>query len=143
MTTTLTPNLMTEDVNKSINFYCERLGFRFLAGYPEEDNRMREVYSPNTPLQWAMLGRDGAMLMFQSRNSIGDDYAPLGDLPLGASAALYIEVENLGSLLAGLGDGVKTVVAERTTFYGMREVWIEDNNGYILVLAQKAQDNSA
>jgi hypothetical protein len=35
MTTTLPSNLMTESVNTTINFYCERLGIHFLAGYSE------------------------------------------------------------------------------------------------------------
>jgi uncharacterized glyoxalase superfamily protein PhnB len=129
---------MTENVNASINFYLEQLGFTFLAGYSQTDNTMYQQYAPENPLQWAMLGRDEARLMFQSRSSIGEDYAPLGDQPLGASAALYIELADLDTLLAGLDHRVETLVPERTTFYGMREVWIKDNNGYILVLAQKS-----
>jgi len=90
-----------------------------------------------TPLQWGMVGLDGANLMFQARDSIAGDYAPLGDVAVGASAALYLEVEALDALLERVDGKAEVVLPERTTFYGMREVWIRDNNGYLLVLAEK------
>jgi catechol 2,3-dioxygenase-like lactoylglutathione lyase family enzyme len=143
MSTTLKPNLMTEDVNQSVRFYLDRLGFQFLAGYSIEGNTMSDEFFPDTQLDWAMLGRDDTQVMFESRSSLGDEYAPFGELPLGASATLYFEVDNLDQLQDGLGDGVERVLPERTTFYGMREVWIRDNNGYILVLAQKSADQQS
>ncbi len=138
MSTTLTPNLMTEDVNASIEFYCNRLGFTYLNGMLANSEQVAAEYSAKTPLQWAMLGRNGAMLMLQERSSIAGDYSPFAEMPVAASAAFYLEVEDLEKLLAGLGSDVEIVVPERTTFYGMREVWIHDNNGYVITLAQKA-----
>jgi uncharacterized glyoxalase superfamily protein PhnB len=137
MSMTLTPNLMSENVNQSVIFYRDHLGFRFLAGVLAEQDAMAEAFDVDKPLQWAMLGRDGAMLMFQSRSSLVREYAPLVDTPLGASASIYIEVDNLDRLLAGLGEDVEMLLPDHTTFYGMREMWIRDNNGYILTLAQK------
>jgi len=139
MTTTLTPNLMSENVNESVIFYRDRLGFRFLAGVLSQGDAMTEAFNPTAPLQWAMLGRDGALLMFQLRASMAREYAPLSDVPLGASASVYIEVADLDALLAGLGEEVETLLPDHVTFYGMREMWIQDNNGYILALAQKTQ----
>jgi uncharacterized glyoxalase superfamily protein PhnB len=140
MSTTLTPNLMSENVNASVIFYCEKLGFRFLAGMRTEGDSldaMVEEFVGDVPLQWAMLGRDDAKLMFQSRASLTQECEPLSGLPVGASGALYLEVTDLDSLLQALGGEVETVLPDHTTFYGMRELWIRDNNGYILVLAQK------
>jgi len=137
MSTTLTPNLMSENVNQSVTFYRDRLGFRFLAGVLAEQDAMVEAFSADAPLQWAMLSRDSAQLMFQSRSSLAREYLPLNDVPLGASASIYIEVDNLDRLLAGLGEDVEMLLPDHTTFYGMREMWIRDNNGYILTLAQK------
>ena len=36
-------------------------------------------------------------------------------------------MDNLDVLLAGLGEGVKQVLPDHVTFYGMREVWFCDN----------------
>jgi len=140
MTTTLTPNLMSENVNQSVTFYCKHLGFQFLAGMREEgedlDARV-DTFADDVPLQWAMLGREGAMLMFQSRASLGRECEEMTALPLSVSGALYLEVADLDSLLAALDGEVQTVLDDHTTFYGMRETWVRDNNGYTLVLAQK------
>lgn len=138
MTTTLTPNLMTDSVNDSIAFYRDRLGFRFIVGVPFDSEEMVCDDPDRASLQWAMVERDGARIMFQARASLAHDFAPLGGVPIGASATLYLELEGLDALLALAGDGVEVAVPERVTFYGMREVWIKDNNGYLLTLAEKA-----
>ncbi len=137
MYTTLTPNLMTENVNESVAFYRDRLGFDFFIGVAYESETPINAFTDDVALQWAMLGRGAAKLMFQARDSLADEFPPLKNVPLAASATFYIEVENLDDLLAGLGNEVERVLPERVTFYGMREVWIRDNNGYIVTLAQK------
>ncbi len=138
MGSTMIPNLMTENVNASIEFYCNHLGFTYLNGMLANCEQVATEYSADTPLQWAMLNHNGAMLMLQERSSIGGDYPPFADMPVAASVSFYLEVEDLDKLLTRLGDEVKIIVPERTTFYGMREVWILDNNGYVVTLAQKA-----
>jgi uncharacterized glyoxalase superfamily protein PhnB len=140
MTTTLTPNLMTEKVNESVTFYCENLGFRFLAGVRADGDSldgMVEEFADEVPLQWAMLGRDEAKLMFQSRLSLARECESMTGLPVATSGTLYLELADLDSLQSALEGKVETLLPEHTTFYGMREQWIRDNNGYILVLAQK------
>ena len=137
MTTTITTNLMTEDVNASIDFYCDGLGFQFIVGVPWESEKMVNADPGAQPLQWAMVQREGAGLMFQGRDSLAEEYRPFSQQPLGASATLYLEVEDLDVLLERLGDRAEVAVPERTTFYGMRELWIRDNNGYVLTLAEK------
>jgi uncharacterized glyoxalase superfamily protein PhnB len=128
---------MSDDVNATIKFYCARLGFQFQMGMPFDGEKPVSSFSPYMPLQWTLLSRDEAMLMVQERSSLTGDCILFADMPVAASAAFYIEVEDLDKLLAGLGDEVEIVVPDRTTFYGMREVWIRDNNGYVVTLAQK------
>ena len=45
-----------------------------------------EVFHADTALQWVMLGHEGALLMFQARDSLAKEYPSLGDVPLAASA---------------------------------------------------------
>jgi len=138
MTTTLTPNLMSQDLNASVVFYRDILGFQFLAGMPFAGEHPVDVFQDDIRLQWAMLALDGAKVMFQARTSMAREYPPLGDAEIGASATLYLEVESLDPLLRRLDAGVELLLPDHVTFYGMREVWIRDNNGYLLVLAEKA-----
>lgn len=139
MSATLTPNLVTDDVNASVAFYRDTLGFQFLAGMPFGEGPPVDRFDDNIRLQWTMLELDGAKLMFQARSSIAREFPPLEEAAVGASATFYLEVEELDRLLARLGEAVETVLPDHVTFYGMREIWIRDNNGYLLTLAQKTQ----
>lgn len=139
MSTTLTPNLMTEDVNASIRFYCSYLGFSLQMGLPFGTEKPVNEISDDVPLQFAMLDREGAMLMFQHRRSLAEECSLFNEMSVEASATYYLQVENLEELMNGLGNDVETVLPERVTFYGMREMWIRDNNGYIVTLAQKQE----
>lgn len=138
MTTTLMPNLMTENVNDAVAFYRDRLGFHFVAGMPWGSEEMVTDDRSATPLRWAMVSLDAVRVMFQARASLAEECPPLGEAAIGASATLYLEVASLDALLQRLDGRAETVVPERVTFYGMREVWIRDNSGYLLVLAEKA-----
>jgi uncharacterized glyoxalase superfamily protein PhnB len=137
MSTSLTPNLMTENVNETIQFYCDRLGFQFQMGLPLNTEKPVREFSADIPLQFAMINRNGTMLMLQSRASLAKDCERFSNVPVAASATFYLEMDDLESVMAKLDDDVQTVVPERTTFYGMRELWILDNNGYVITLAQK------
>jgi uncharacterized glyoxalase superfamily protein PhnB len=137
MTTTFTPNLMTRNVNASVKFYCDRLGFNMMMGLPFETQSPVEQLSDDIPLQFAMLNKEGAMLMLQHQQSLAEECSLFNDLTVAASGTCYLEVENLDETMDGLGEDIDVVLEERITFYGMRELWIRDNNGYIITLAQK------
>src|SRR5947207_1194232 len=80
MTTNLkkmTPNLMVEDVNKTIAFYKDVLSFELLATVPETGQ-----------LNWAMMRRDKVEIMFQVRASITEEFPVLKDRAIGSS--LYL-----------------------------------------------------
>lgn len=138
MSTSLTPNLMTENVNETIQFYCDRLGFQFQMGLPLSTEKPLREFSPDIPLQFAMINRNGTMLMLQSRASLAEECERFTNMPVAASTTFYLEMDDLDTVLAKLDDDVQIVVPERTTFYGMRELWILDNNGYVITLAKKA-----
>ena len=139
MAATLTPNLMTDDVNLSAAFYGDVLGFQFLCGVPFDSETPVDKLTTDVRLQWAMMELDGAKVMFQARTSLAREYPPMQEAEVGASATLYLEVEALDPLLQRLDAGVETVLPDHVTFYGMREAWILDNNGYLLALAEKAK----
>ena len=115
MTTTLTPNLMTENVNQSVTFYCDNLGFRFLAGLSAQSQSleaMQQDYNEAVPLQWAMLGYNEARVMFQSRDSLTRECAQMQALPSSVGGTLYLEVDDLDDQLARLGEEVETVLPD-------------------------------
>lgn len=123
----LTPNIMVEDVNNTIEFYQKVLGFEVLVTVPEEGQ-----------FAWAMLKRDTIEMMFQSRTSLGEEIPALQQKEIGGSLTFYIEVENVEGLYEHLKGSVTIVQDMHKTFYGAQEFAIQDCNNFILTFAQTA-----
>lgn len=121
----LTPNLMVEDVARTLAFYRETLGFDVVTTLPEEE-----------PFDFAIVQRDGVELMFQSRPSLSENVPALTGTPIGASQTFYIEVTGIRELYEALREKVEIVVDFHTTFYGTQEFYFRDINGYILSFSE-------
>lgn len=121
----LTPVLMVEEIEKSLPFWVDRMGFTKTVDVPEGDK-----------LGFVILAREGAEVMMQSIASVRKDepkFAPTGD---GQRVGLFIEVEDFADVLRRL-DGYPIAMAERKTFYGMREIGVHEPGGHIVVFAAK------
>ena len=125
----LTPNLMVEDVQKTLTFYRDVLGFEAIMTLPD-----------TAPFDFSIVKRDGVELMFQSRRSLSENVPALTGSSLGASQTFYIEVAGLDDLYEQLRDRVEIVVDLHTTFYGTQEFYFRDINGYILSFSEASQE---
>jgi uncharacterized glyoxalase superfamily protein PhnB len=123
----LTPNMMVEDVERTIAFYTQTLGFEVLATNPETQ-----------PFEWAMVGSGGVTLMFQSRPSFSQEFPPLAGAPVAASLSFYTEVTGIDALYERLRERVEIVKELHDSFYGTREFAFRDCNGYVLALSEQA-----
>ena len=123
----LTPNLMVEDVARTLAFYRDVLGFQVLTTLPEQE-----------PFDFAIVQRDSVELMFQARASLSDNVPALTGAPIGASQTFYIDVEGIRDLYQALHDKVEIVVDFHTTFYGTQEFYFRNINGYILSFSEPA-----
>jgi uncharacterized glyoxalase superfamily protein PhnB len=121
----LTPNLMVDDVNRTVDFYRDVLGFELLASVPEEG-----------ALDWGMMKCGTVELMFQSRSSLGNDLPQLKNAIPPGPVLLYIDVESVQILRQQI-EGKATLLKEiAVTFYGTKEFTIQDCNGFILTFAE-------
>ncbi|HEX6508677.1 MAG TPA: VOC family protein [Chloroflexota bacterium] len=121
----LTPNLMVENVRETVDWYHSVLGFEAQTEVPGDDE-----------VVFAIVRRDGVTLMFQSRTSLGSDLPSLRDLPIGASQTFYIEVDNVEELRRLVEGKARILKDLHDTFYGTREFYFTDRNGYVLSFAQ-------
>jgi uncharacterized glyoxalase superfamily protein PhnB len=126
----LTPNLMVEDVARTLAFYRETLDFQVITTLPEQE-----------PFDFAIVQRDGVELMFQSRLSLSENVPALTGSPIGASQTFYIEVTGISDLYESLREKVEIVVDFHTTFYGTQEFYFRDINGYILSFSESGQQS--
>lgn len=134
----LTPNLMVKDLHASMDFWCGKLGFSFAMGV-DAAHSFLQAYDPSADLVWAQLARDGVELMLQRADNLPGDVPEFAGRPTGGTITLYLQVDDLEALHARLHDAVPTVTPLRTQFYGMREWYIRDPDGYVVTLGQQAQ----
>ncbi len=73
--------------------------------------------------------------MLQTRASLGEDIAVLSPHLEKRTILQYIDVDSLDGLLACLGDW-KLLLPPRETFYGAKEVAVQDPAGFLLVFAE-------
>ncbi|MEN8188262.1 MAG: VOC family protein [Thermodesulfobacteriota bacterium] len=133
----LTPNLMVEDVNRTINYYREALGFSLLMAVDEEKNiHLSDLPKDKTAI-YAQLSRDSVEIMVQQQKSLAEDIPALANHPISASATLYISVKDIEKLYSEILPKADCVKKLSTTWYNMQEFFIRDINGYILGFAEE------
>lgn len=122
----LSPNIMTDDVNKSVDFYTDILGYELVMSVPEEG-----VFN------WAMLMHGDMSIMFQKKENLLEEYPQLSQKSVGGALTFFIEVDNIDDIYKKLKNKVDVIKEPSITFYGMKEFAIKDCNGHILTFAQR------
>jgi uncharacterized glyoxalase superfamily protein PhnB len=139
----ITTNLMVDNVGETLDFYEGVLGFSLVMAVPENSQAVVTTREDGTPLDFAIVKRDGAELMFQSRKSFLRELPLPADRSPGGTITLYIEVASAKELYENIKDKVTIVKDLRSTFYGMQEFYIRDCNGYVLTFASRQQEDAA
>jgi len=122
----LTPVLIVEEIEKSLPFWVDRMGFEKTVEVPEGPR-----------IGFVILVREGAELMMQSIESVRKDVAAFApDGPVTRGCGIFIEVEDLADIRHRL-EGYPIALPERLTFYGMREIGVTEPSGHPVVFAAK------
>lgn len=126
----ITPTLKVADMEETVRFYTEVLGFEPLFTLP----------GPDGSLIHASLRRGDADLMFGPVC----DTQPHDLGPRGRGVGLYATVgddEDIDAFYAQVKAAGAAVVQEPTDqFWGMRDWAIEDPDGYVLFLSKPTRD---
>ena len=120
----VTPVLFVKELEPCVAFWVERLGFQKTAEVPE-GNR----------LGFVILEKDGLEVMYQSFASAEKDAPALAHEVKDARTFLYMEVDNLQTVMDALKEA-PVVVPLRTTFYGAKEIGVKDPAGHVVVFAE-------
>ncbi|MCO6501404.1 MAG: VOC family protein [Vicingus serpentipes] len=124
---TITPNLMVNDVEETIEYYTDILGFTLLRTVPEEGK-----------LDWAMVKRNDVVMMFQSSKSLKTKMPRLQGEKPGGGLTFYIKVDGIAELHNQLFDNEVEIISElESTFYDTIEFSIIDVNGYVLTFSEE------
>lgn len=120
----LTPILYVEQIEPSIPFWVDRLGFERTAEVPHEDH-----------LGFLILQKDGVEVMYQTRASVQADAPAVAEGLTMKGSLLFIEVDDLDAVEQAL-EGVEQVVPRRKTSYGADEIFVREPAGNLVGFAQ-------
>lgn len=135
----LTPNLMVKDVNRSVEFYTEILSFDFVMGVPDGTRDIETTYDPNKPLVHAYVRKNTVEVMLHKDTNFVEEFPEFKGTGPKASLTLYIMVNNIDSYYAAIKDKVTPLKGMATQWYGNKEFYVKDPDGYIFGFAEKAQ----
>jgi uncharacterized glyoxalase superfamily protein PhnB len=121
----ITPVLFVPSIEPVLPFWVDALGFEKTIEVPHGDK-----------LGFAAVQKDGSEVMYQTYASLGEDMPQISEAAKKGPTFLYIEVDKLDAVVAALKK-YKITMPERTAFYGMREIGIQDPAGHYVTFAQR------
>lgn len=132
----ITLNLAVKDIKETIKYYQENFNFKVQMLVDESKTIFDTQIKEELNYVWAMIQKDNISIMLQSVESLKEDVGVFFD-NIGASLTLYIDVENADELYLKIKDKVNIYKEITTTWYGQKEFYIKDINGYILGFSSK------
>jgi len=124
--TRITPVLFVDAVEPSLAFWHDRLGFTVPV----------EVPGDNGSAVFAILERNGLEVMLQTWASIAHDVPALASARGGASASLYLEVDDIEAALRAT-TGLELIAPRSETFYGTIEFTVREPGGHPVTFAAR------
>ncbi len=118
--TALRPVFWTENLDETITFYMNVLGFTLMGR--------------NDDWQWASLRKNDIYIMLSQPNEHENNFS------IGFSGSFYFNVNQVDDLWEDLKTKAKVCYEIETFEWGMREFAIYDNNGYILQFGEPADN---
>ena len=124
--TSVTPNLLVSNIDRSTAFYRDVLGFAVKQTVPDRG-----------PFVFVWLERDGVPVFLNDPKAVEKDVERAGDRPFGGTATMFFVVTDVDGYHAEVAPKAKVVMPLKTQFYGMREFAVEDPDGHILTFAER------
>ena len=128
----LTPNLLVDDVERSLRFYVDVLGFARGMTVPEAP-----------PFAFGSVVSGSVEIFFNERDTATKEYPAFAGKPIGATGTMFIEMEDVGSLHERLEGRLTIVMPLVTQWYGLKEFAIADPDGYLITFAERVAADPA
>ena len=121
----VTPNLVTANLDRSVAFYRDVLGFALITTVPEQ-----------APFVFAWLQRD-TVSVFLNTEASAEIKTQAGTNMLFITLEAPDRGSGVDGLFASVKDRAPVIMPLTDQFYGMREFTIKDPDGYIITFAQR------
>ena len=121
----LTPNLVVSNVEQSMAFYRDVLGFTVVATVPDA-----------SPYVFAMMQSGGVEVFLNAREAAIAEYPAFSNRAIGGTLTLYMDVAGVKRLYDTLKPRVQIVSPLEKKFYGVTEFVIQDPDGYLITFGE-------
>lgn len=123
------PNLIVADMEKSLVFYRDVLGFTIAETVPDK---------PPFVFTWMKRG-DAELFLNQHTPPQPGQPDPFAGRQIGGTLSLYLPLQGIDELLKNVeARGVKIAIPIHKEFYGMREFAVYDPDAYLIIFAERA-----
>ncbi|MGE5244431.1 MAG: glyoxalase superfamily protein [Betaproteobacteria bacterium] len=127
--TKLTPNLVVADVERSLAFYVDLLGFAPGLHVPDAP-----------PYVFASVTGGSVEIFLNLAEAVLKDRPEWAGRTVPSPAnSMFIEMEGVDALYDRISARAKVVMPIVTQWYGMREFGIEDPDGHVIIFAERVQ----
>jgi uncharacterized glyoxalase superfamily protein PhnB len=122
----LTPNLVVSNVERSVAFYCDTLGFTLTQKVPDQ-----------SPLVFATVQSGDVEIFLNAPEPAIAEYPAFKSKPIGGTLTLFMEVDGIEVLHEALAGRVTVVMPLERKWYGVTEFAIVDPDGYVITFAER------
>jgi uncharacterized glyoxalase superfamily protein PhnB len=122
----LTPNLVVADVDRSLAFYRDVLGFAVQVTVPDAG-----------PFVFAAVTHGNVEVFLNARDAAVAEYPAFSDRPVGGTLTLFMEVTGVAGAYEALGPRVTVVMPLEKKWYGSTEFAFLDPDGYVITFAER------
>jgi len=128
----LTPNLIVDNVERSLAFYVDVLGFSQGVTVPDK-----------SPLVFASVISGDVEVFFNDKATALKEYRSFAGAPIGLSGTMYIETTGVDVWHERLKSKAPIVMPLVTQFYGVKEFAFADPDGYVITFAERVAADPA
>ena len=124
--TKLIPNLIVANVEHSLAFYRDVLGFKPTVTVPDA-----------APYVFAILESGPVEIFLNDLKTAVAEYPAFADRPIGGTLTLFIHVTGIAEIYETLRQQVTVVMPLEKKWYGVTEFAFTDPDGYIITFAER------
>ena len=122
----LIPNLIVSDVERSVAFYRDVLGFSLEQTVPEA-----------SPWVFAIVRSGPVEIYLNAPGPATEEYPAFRDRPIGGTLTLFIRVTGIRATYESLKTRVQVVMPIEKKWYGPTEFAFLDPDGYVITFAEQ------
>ncbi|ADD68775.1 Glyoxalase/bleomycin resistance protein/dioxygenase [Denitrovibrio acetiphilus DSM 12809] len=130
-------NLMVADVRASADFYRNCLGFELVMAVPDGTHDAVQSFSDGVDYCFAVVKHGDVEIMLQSAESAKEEFPDISFSGDGSGTILYMQVKDVEGLFSLVKNNQNIIKGLHEAFYGMKEFYMKDPDGYILGFAEK------